>query len=333
MLLHPTIIALLVTSAINAVLLVAAGLFAIRLLRHWDLASGSELQIRLERQTYLVSTFMVFVCVTELLSLLLFVYNAERMSVLFTGAMCAVGTLSVNRWGFPTLLAKLAVFFAATAWLALNWLDNRGRDYPLTRRKYAWLLVLIPLFLAEALLQTLYFVNLDPDVITSCCGSLFSERGEGVSADLAAVEPRLAMAVFYSALILTLALGVWVWRRGRGGAAYGAASLGLFAVSIAAVVSFISLYVYEHPHHHCPFCLLKGEFHYVGYPLYGLLFTATALGLAVGVIHPYAAIPSLATIVPQARRRLTLISLLGFAAFGLLATALVTTSRLVLLDR
>jgi len=332
MLFHPAIIALLATSAINSMLLVGAGLFAARLLRQWDLASGAERQLRLERQTYLVSTFLVFVLAAELMSLLLFVYNAERMSVLFTGAMCAVGTLNVNAYGFPALLLKLLAFFLAAAWLALNWVDNRGRDYPLTRKKYALLLAIVPVFLAEGVVQGLYFANLDPDVITSCCGSLFSERGEGVSADLAGLEPAPAMLMFYAALAVTLAAGFRVWRTGRGGMAYGVASLAFFAVAIAAVVSFLSLHVYEHPHHHCPFCLLKGEFHYIGYWLYGLLFAATAYGLAVGVIHPFASTASLATVIPRARRRFALASLLGYAAFGLLATGLVMGSGLVLIE-
>jgi hypothetical protein len=78
-----------------------AGLFAVRLLRHWNPASGSERQIALERQTYLVTTGVGLVLLIQCVALLLFVYNAERMSVLFTGAMCATGTLNVNAYGFP----------------------------------------------------------------------------------------------------------------------------------------------------------------------------------------------------------------------------------------
>jgi hypothetical protein len=44
------------------------------------------------------------------------------------------------------------------------------------------------------------------------------------------------------------------------------ASGAAFAVAtIVGILSFISLYVYEHPHHHCPFCLLKPEYGYQGY--------------------------------------------------------------------
>jgi hypothetical protein len=37
------------------------------------------------------------------------------------------------------------------------------------------------------------------------------------------------------------------------------------------------------PHHHCPFCLLQGDYHYVGYAMYVTLFTGTFFGMAAWV--------------------------------------------------
>ncbi len=65
--------------------------------------AAREAQLLLERQTYLVSTVMAFVMAVELASLVLFVFNADRMSVMFVGAMCAVGTLNASVYGFPAL--------------------------------------------------------------------------------------------------------------------------------------------------------------------------------------------------------------------------------------
>ena len=56
--LQPGILALLLGSGLGAVLLAAAVVPAVRIIRHWDLASGSEEQLRLERQTYLVAAIM-----------------------------------------------------------------------------------------------------------------------------------------------------------------------------------------------------------------------------------------------------------------------------------
>jgi hypothetical protein len=34
------------------------------------------------------------------------------------------------------------------------------------------------------------------------------------------------------------------------------------------------------PHHHCPFCLLQGDYHYIGYAMYAALFSGTFFGMA-----------------------------------------------------
>ena len=58
MILHPAVIALLVSSlAITGLVLYSARL-GVTILRRWDLTSGSELQLALERRTYLVSTIL-----------------------------------------------------------------------------------------------------------------------------------------------------------------------------------------------------------------------------------------------------------------------------------
>jgi hypothetical protein len=329
--LHPAILALLLASAINALVLTTAALFATRLLRHWNPASGGATQIALERQTYLVATGVALVLAIQFAALLLFVYNAERMSVLFTGAMCATGTLNVNAYGFPALGLKLLGFFLAVAWLTLNQADNLGRDYPLIRRKYALLLAIAPVFVAEAVVQALYFAKLDPEVITSCCGSLFSDSGAGVAAELSGTEPKPAMTLFGAVLLATLASGAWLWQTGRGGRLFGLLSVAHFVVALSSVVAFLSLYVYEHPHHHCPFCLLKPEFGYIGYPLYLSLFVATGHGLASAIQSSLASRPSLADVLPDLARHHAGVAVVGLIAFGVLSGWIVARSNLALI--
>ena len=170
----PAVLALLLGSALTGLAMLWGAGFAVRLLARWDLNSGSETQLVLERRTYLASALISAVLVLELLSLFLFVHTAESMHTLFVGAMCAAGTFAVNSWGYPALVMKIAVFLGAGAWLVVNHADSLGHDYPLTRYKYALLLVLAPLALASSALMWLYLLNLRADVITSCCGTLFS---------------------------------------------------------------------------------------------------------------------------------------------------------------
>jgi hypothetical protein len=206
MLFQPAIIALLLASALCVLALAASAPFR----RAGDPAlghpSGSERQLQLERRTYLFSTLLVFVLALQLAAVLLFVFNAEKMSGMFVGAMCAVGTLNVNAFGFPALNAKIAVFFLAAMWLAINHVDSRARDYPLVRIKYGLLLLLAPLLVASFWIELQYFLGLKADVITSCCGSLFSEGSPTLAAEASALaaaagdvavlrQPRRAIAV------------------------------------------------------------------------------------------------------------------------------------------
>jgi len=332
MLFQPAIIALLLAGTVSVAVLLAAVPFALQIIRCWDIRSGSELQLRLEKRTYLFSTLTAFVFVTQLAALLLTVFNADRMAIMFVGAMCAVGTLNANAWGFPMLYAQMAVFFLAGAWLTLNHVDNQAPDYPLVRVKYALLLLLLPALAAVLVLQLKYFLNLRADVITSCCGSLFSEQGPSLASEASALEPKPAIRLFYSALGLAVfanALHAGLRQRWTGYFA-GLASAGGFVAALAGIVAFVSLYIYEHPHHHCPFCLLKPEYGYQGYLLYVPLFLSTAAGLGAGVLQPFRRMPSLALLIPAASARLAAIAAGGFALFALIATAMVVNSNLIL---
>lgn len=332
MLFQPAIIALLLASAVSVALLAAAAPLAWELVRHWDIASGSERQLRLERRTYLMSTLLTFVFTTQLVALLLFVFNADKMAVMFVGAMCAVGTLNANAFGFPALIAQIVVFFLAAAWLVLNHADSRAYDYPLVRVKYSLLLGILPFVALAFALQLEYFLNLKADVITSCCGSLFSGDAKTLTADAAALPPQQALALFYGALVLAVAAAVFHARKLRGGYLVALFSAVAFVAALVGILSFVSLYVYEHPHHHCPFCILKPEYNYQGYWLYLPLFAATAAGLGVGAVQPFARVASLVTIVPEIARRLSWIAALGFALFAAVATFMIANSNLILLE-
>ena len=332
MLITPAIVALqlIALSVVGTVLL--AGGFAWRILRHWDIHSGSELQVRLERQTYLISTLLGFALGAELLSLLLFIHTAENLSSQFVGAMCATGVLNINAFGFPTLLLKITVFFLAALWLWLNRVDNQGDDYPLVRVKYGLLMVIAPLTVLEGATQTAFFLGLEPEVITSCCGSLFSAEGRGVAAELAGWPARPALALFYTMAGWLLAVGL-AFRRWPGlGPLFAAGSVLSFSVAIVVIIAVLSLYVYENPNHHCPFCLLKAGYGYVGYALYIPLFAATAAGLSAGLIAPFRRVVSLQTVIPGEVRHLIGLALAGFGLFYALATWLMLRSPLILLN-
>ncbi|OGD23023.1 MAG: hypothetical protein A2W03_04600 [Candidatus Aminicenantes bacterium RBG_16_63_16] len=317
MIFHPLILALIVASGLTSFLVLYASVFGAQILGRWDLRSGSEAQLGLERKTYLISTLLAFVFTFELLSLFLFIFTADRLHTFFVGAMCAAGTLHVNAFGYPALLLKAINFVLAGTWLILNAADIRGYDYPLTKKKYAYLLALAPLILAETALQTAFFLKMKPDITTSCCGSLFGASGGSVAADLASLPVAPMKAVFGLSLLLTLASGFYFLLKGRGGSLFAALSGVNLIVSLLAILSFISIYFYELPSHHCPFCILQKEYGFLGYPIYLAVLGGGICGLGVGVLNPFRKVTSLAAVMPSLQRKLALaavISLLVFAA-------------------
>ena len=93
-----------------------------------------------------------------------------------------------------------------------------------------------------------------------------------------------------------------------------------FIVSVSALISFISLYFYQLPTHHCPFCILQKEYYYVGYLLYVTLLGGVVCGASTGALLPARNIPSLRELLPGIERRLTLVSLLFYLLFAIIVT-------------
>ncbi len=330
MIFDPPILALLTASAISMLALGWAALFAVRVLLRWDPASGHAEQIAMERRTHLVSTVVRLVVLAQLAALVLFVHNADRMAVLFTGAMCALGTINVNSWGMPAFLTQVGVFFLAVLWLVIDAADQAERDYPWTRLKHALLLLLAPAIIAAGVFQWLYFLNLDPNVITSCCSKLFTPEGAGVQADLAAADPRASLVALFGGLGLLGALAAWALRARAGAAIFGLAGAGFFVVAIVAIISVVSPYIYEAPTHHCPFCILKPQYGFIGYALYLPLFFASGLSLGAAALALWPGPARGRASLRRRLRRLVLAATGLFMLFGAVALAAILRSHLVL---
>lgn len=330
MILDPVILALLAGSVLVVLLAAGAAASAFQILRRWQPQSGEEGQLRLERKTYLVSVLLAYVFGFELLSFFLFIHTADGLSRFFTGAMCAAGSLNVNGFGYPALLAKLLVSLLAGVWLVLNRVDNRAEDYPLTRTKYRFFLWIAPLVIVEAVLQAAYFVRLDPHLITSCCGTLFSAGTSPLPLAAGWALRGPAMALFYGTMAAAVGTGLYYAGSGKGGRVFALAGIAAFVAAVVAVFSFISVYIYELPTHHCPFCMLKREYGYVGYALYAALFGGGILAASVAMLARYERVPSLSAFLPRFRRRTALAAAIFFAAFALLAAYRILISNLTI---
>lgn len=315
MILNPAVIALLLGSLLISGMVIYSSYFGFLILRRWDIHSGSELQLGLERRTYLISTILSYAFGFELISLFLFIYTADNLHSLFVGAMCAAGTLNVNSFGYPALISKIVSFILSGLWLILNYADNRAYDYPLIKIKYLLLILISPVFLSETILLSRYLLGLRADVITSCCGALFGSQKEGLISEITAFPPLQAKFAFFISTSATIISGLFFLKTGKGAGFFSILTAINFVISVIALLSFISLYIYELPTHHCPFCILQREYNYIGYPLYISLLTASICGIGTGILNPFRNRESLRTVIPFLQKRLSIVSLTASATF------------------
>ncbi len=320
MLLDPLILALLVSSAAVAACAGGAAAVGAGIVRSWDRASGSPLQIALERRTVLVGALVRMALAVEIVSLFFLVFAAERLHVRFAGAMCAAGVFAASPWGYPLLLLRALGAASGGLWLVIDRLDRAGWDYPLLRVKLLALMPLSLLLAADTALLLLFFSGLRPDVLTSCCGVIFDQaRGSGGIVTLPFLP---AVTGFFSLSFAAIAAGCASLIRPRWTGAFALLSALSLPVSLLAVISFVAPCAYRLPSHHCPFCLLQPSASWLGLALYPALFLGATAGMAAGLVHLFRSRDSLREEAPRLRRRLTLAALAGSGLFTLIAAAL-----------
>jgi len=330
MILHPAIVTLVLVSLLIAGMFLYCSCFGIMIIRRWDIRSGSEEQLTLERRTYLISTVISYMLFFQIASLFLFIYTADSLHNQFVGAMCAAGSLNVDPYGYPAFLLKILNFILAGLWLIVNYTDNQAYDYPLIKKKYVMLILLMPLVLSESIVQLLYFTNMKADVITSCCGSLFGSDRESVGSDIAGLPVKASMAGFFISFAVTFFLGFIYLVKRKMGRLFSAAVGAFFIFSCISLISFISLYFYELPTHHCPFCVLQKEYGYIGYVLYITLLAGVVSGLGVGILESFGKINSLTHKLPLIQKRLALICLFSYLLFAGISCCRMTSTDFTL---
>ena len=302
MLLNSWSITLLVISAASLFLVGGAVKTAIRILRFWDTDADTARQIQLENETWLSALLMEYGMVLQIIALFLLVLAADSYSEILIGAMCATGAFLANGYGIPLVLVKITGVFLYGLWIVLHRLDISSETLPLTRVKYLYLLVLAPLVLFDMILLILYLVQLEPDIITSCCGVVFgSAAGDGKNL-IGPMPVGMVMSSFYG---LAGVLFVWsfVFLRKIGAAAFLGTKINgisfslswliFFCLSLLVITSVISSYIYGMPFHRCPFDIMKKEYSFVGYLIYFVLFSVTFLGMSVGITSIFNTIPNL----------------------------------------
>ncbi|MDW7771970.1 MAG: hypothetical protein SCH71_03675 [Desulfobulbaceae bacterium] len=316
---NPMVIALMGGAVMTTAFMLYATGVGVQILCCWNRASASEAQLSLERKTYLVSSILLQVVGVQMLTFFLFILTVDRLHELFTGAMCAAGTLNANAYGYPVMGLKLAGFIGSGLWLIIRHVDAKAPDYPLIRIQYGLLCAVCVIWCFETFYLFRYFAALYPQIITSCCGTIFGNSGEGLAAETAHLSISVIRPGFWGLLVATLAAGAMFFRTRKGDWIFALLGTLMLPVSLAALISYICLYFYELPTHHCPFCLLQKEYSHVGYLLYASLLTGGVAAMGVGMLGWFKQYQSLRVIVPACQKRLSLVSIAGYAVFAVTA--------------
>ncbi len=320
-------IGLSICSLLSLFLILRSAYTAVRVLRFWDRSADTPLQIRLESEIWLSSTLMEFGLFFQIFSLLLLVITADSFASLLPGAMCATGSFLANSFGMKSLSLKLVSVFLYGFWILIHRLDIKSPYYPLVRLKNVYLLLLCPVLIADISLQTLYLQALHPDIITSCCGVVFSTPDVNTIGLSKSMTSFTSVIVFYYGVFLLLLL---MWKRfPLSNLLLATGSVLFFPAGLWIITTFVSPYVYAMPYHRCPFCLLHAEYNFVGYPLFLLLYLASFSGMGVALLGGFGKYRDLETAVVRQQRRLRRVA--GWALISFLFLSLYFPIQYVML--
>lgn len=266
------VIALQLTQLCSLFLLAYSLPFSWQVLRFWNVDLATERQLSLERQNGVVGATLDLVLFFQFVILILFLQTANmHLPNLIRGAMCATGTLGANAYGYPALYAKIGLSFLYATYLFLNRLENTSPSYSLTPAKYYWIFFIFVGLLIDFGLTHLYFININPELISNCCSVSFLVENSTAESFVGTNENVLIyLIVAFSSFLL--GFGTLFFFKNR--------FLLLFSSLIYAVSGILSLkyffvkYIYGLPSHLCLFDLFLPQEYFIGYPIIGSGFVA-----------------------------------------------------------
>ena len=279
MLLTPEIITILTLDFIFIFFGLIAFVISIKIVKSWDLNSTSQAQYKLEKQSFLVSTIIKYIFIVKLPLFLFFIFTADKLSDIITGAMCGAGVVNSVSFGSSMFFYKILNLYIFGFWLVLNNYDLKKENQPYTKYKF-WLYIFGFIFLlTEVYLEIDFFLSLDVSKLVSCCGTLFSAASKSSISFIYNIDKIYFVYIFY-AVFLFLLLGFIL----KNSIAILLGNISFVFISIISLIMFFGTYIYQLPTHHCPFCMLQKDYYYIGYVLYVTLYIGTFYGVSGAIM-------------------------------------------------
>ncbi len=277
-LLTPEVIILFIEDLLLLIFNTIAVFVAYKIKNNFNLNKTTQEQYNLEKQTYLASYIIRFSLYLKIISAVFFIYTLDKFAAIIPGAMCAVGAISSSGFGLPLIILKLFNIYLYGVWLVLDKQDTNREDYPFTRIKFKYFILIYFFFITELLLQYLYFFDINPQELVSCCATVFNEQSITFVGRLINMPSTISLPLFYFIFVLLVYSSLK-----KQVILNGVLNLFYLIISIITLIGFFGTYIYELPTHHCPFCLLQNDYYFVGYFLYAFLILGTFFGIANAV--------------------------------------------------
>lgn len=252
--------------------------FAINVVKNYNPEISSTKQFGLAKNGYLISTIIAFILIVKLPLFLYFVWTMDEISGFVPGAMCAAGIVSATYYGVWMFFIKIINLFLLSAWLLVHFEDSKTADSKFLKLKFKIFLPLFVLLVVEFVLEILHFKGISLERPVLCCSDLFSKL------------PDSELKFWYSSQFLIFTfyasfIALFLSAKFRIDIFVAFFSPVFMFATWQALIRVFSPYIYELPTHKCPYCLLQGDYNYMGYFVYILIFVGTLPGLFVFILE------------------------------------------------
>jgi len=277
-LLNPFIIIIICIEFLLIILVIGSTYGQIKIYRFWDFYSFNPKQYRLENINYLLSISGKILALGKLISIIFIIYLTDSISSLVTGAMCAAGIFDSVNFSNLLLVIRILTIFFILLWIILDREDIKQKEFPFVKKKSLIFFLIFIFTISDFLLLINFLLNIEYTGIVRCCGSIYSSH-ETFFSNSEGLLNILTLPVFLIFSIILI-----IMEKIRSDFFILLLNLIFIIFSIFIIIHFFSPYIYELPTHHCPFCLFKPEYNYIGYPIFLLLLGGSFAGIFLIII-------------------------------------------------
>lgn len=246
-------------------------------LRRFNVVRASEGQLLLERRFELACAAGKLGAWLLIAQSFVTVVAAVALHPQIRGAMCPYGLFAAGPDGFASVRTDLLAALLAGVYLQMHAVDASVARLDLVRPLAMFTVGLAFVSLLSLSYAGSFWLTLDRDVTASCCSLELDEAsvmlGTGESTLSWYVLTAGGVAMLFAATTAFLAAKK-PSRRSMTLAVV--ACVIAVPLAILAVIHGVAPHVFETPTHHCPFCLLRADAWFLGYPLFAGILYATA---------------------------------------------------------